>query len=199
MPARFVEAGSDAAEAVCAKGSQELPAGIRVLVAHQRRKEHRHILADSAGMLVAAAVTGGQRPGPSRLPQTPPAGETGRTDNRPRLAGQGLHRHNVAEAAARAGVSLDIVSGPQTRRRVPSPTATLGRRTHQRMDQRLPATRPPLRSHPRRARGLSGPQSNRPTTAATRPQPVVRHALVTGCGSGSRRLPLARSTTRAGE
>ena len=95
MPARFVEAGSDAAEAVCAKGSQELPAGIRVLVAHQRRKEHRHILADSAGMLVAAAVTGGQRPGPSRLPQTPPAGETGRTDNRPRLAGQGLHRHNA--------------------------------------------------------------------------------------------------------
>lgn len=50
------------------KGSQELPAGIRVVEAHQRRKEHRRILVDSAGMLVAAVVIGGRHPGPGRLP-----------------------------------------------------------------------------------------------------------------------------------
>ncbi len=114
------------------------------------------------------------------LPQTPQASQTGRTDHRPPLAGQGLHRHNRRRGSRQSRRQHRHRVRHQTRQRVPSPTATLGRRTHQRMDQPLSTTRPPLRSHPRSAPGLSGPQPNRPTTAATRPQPVVRHALGRG-------------------
>lgn len=83
-----------------------------------------------------------------------------------------------AAAAASAGDQPRDRPRPPTRRRVRRPTTPVGRRTHQRLDQPTQLTRPTVRGHPRRPRGVRDPLADQ--APATPPRPlriVVRQAL----------------------
>ncbi len=73
----------------------------------------RHVLVDSGGILVAALVTPANVQDRAAFPQAAAQGQADRTHHRPRLGGQGLHRPTVADAATKAGVTVDVVSGPK--------------------------------------------------------------------------------------
>jgi DDE family transposase len=57
----------------------------------------------------------------------------------------------VTGAAAKAGVTVDIVSGPGADHGFHRQARPPGRRTHQRLDEPLPLHRLPLRQHPHSA------------------------------------------------
>ena len=128
----------------------------------------RHILVDSAGMLAAAAVTVQDRVAfPTLLRR---AKRIAPTISHIWLD-KGYTGTTVTEAAAKAGISVDIVSGPKPANgfRV-QPRRWAVERTNGRINHSL-STRPPPQSHPHHARGLPKPQPNRyycgHTTAAS--------------------------------
>jgi hypothetical protein len=135
-----------------------------------------HMLVDSAGVLVAAVVTPADVQDRAAFPKLlrkangsrPPSTTCGSTRATPAKPSPGPQPRPVSPSTSCPGRNPDTAS---------SSTATIGRRTHQRLDQPLPPHRPPLRNHPPSTRRLRLPQPNRPTTQGTRPQPVVRHAL----------------------
>ncbi|KAA8961614.1 MAG: transposase [Mycobacterium sp.] len=138
----------------------------------------RHVLVDSAGVLLAAILTSADVTDRAAFPallrkprRVAPTISHLWVDKRPHRAGRDQRR-----GRSRCHRRGDLRA--ETRPRVHRPTPTLGRRTHQRLDQPLPPHQPPLPNHPGRTRRLPLPQPNRPTTSTTRPQPVVRHALI---------------------
>lgn len=139
----------------------------------------RHILVDSSGVLVLAVVTPADVQDRAAFPKPPRKAKQIAPTITHVWVDKGYTGQAVSTAAAKVGVTVDVVSAPKTRPRVHRPTATLGPRTHQRLDQSLPTHRPPLPNHPGRPRRPRLPQPNRLTTTQTRPQPVVRHALGT--------------------
>lgn len=93
-------------------------------------------------------------------------------------ADKGYTRQAPADAAAAAGIELEIVSGPKPVSGVPRPTTQAGRRTNQRVDQPAPTPRAAIRNYAHRPRSIRHPAPDPATTTPPRPpRIVVRQAL----------------------
>jgi hypothetical protein len=139
----------------------------------------RHILVDSGAVLVAAVITTANVQDRGAFPRLMRNVLCVAPTIRHLWLDNGYTGQTVTHAATNAAVTVDVISGPKPKTGFGVQPRRCGSRTHQRLDQPLPTSRPPLRSHPRCSRMIPRPQPNRPATPQTRPQPVVRHALVT--------------------
>jgi transposase len=103
-----------------------------------RRRRPTAAVVDSGGILVAAVVTPANVQDRAAFPTLLRKAKRSAPTIGHVWVDKGYTGHTVATAAAKAGVTVDVVCGPETRPRVHRPAAPLGGRTHQRLDQPLP-------------------------------------------------------------
>ena len=103
----------------------------------------RHVMVDSAAILVAAVVTAADVQDRSAFPRLLRQAKRIAPSIHTRLGGQGLHRLNRCRYRRQGQGHRRCRFRAETRPRVHSATTPVGGRTHQRLDQPPPAPRPP--------------------------------------------------------